>query len=110
MRAVFAQWQREELAAKMAAFAQARQTRREMWSRIPFGFRLGRDRRLAPVASELATIRRVVELRRRGGTLREVARMVAEDGDAMHPQTVARIASYARPGGMYERLGVRFTA
>jgi site-specific DNA recombinase len=105
------QYEREALAARMKALAEFKQSNRQPWSKIPFGFKLARDGRLTPIPHELATIRRVVDLRKHQGTFREIAQMVKEDSKPpMHPMAVSRIVRYAQPGGLYERLGLRVTA
>jgi DNA invertase Pin-like site-specific DNA recombinase len=63
---------------------------------VPFGWRLGDDGALIPEAAEQATIRRMMELRHEGRSLRAIADAIKADGFALSHVGVKKVLEAAQ--------------
>lgn len=75
-----AQWEREVIAERTALVLAHKRDAGEAYSPYaPFGFRRIGDK-FEPVAEELAAVKRAIDMRRRGSSLREIARWLEAKG------------------------------
>lgn len=94
----FAEYERALIAGRTRAALAVKRSRGERVGAVPYGYRLAADGvHLEPVEAEQALVARARELRGEGLPLREVGRILFEEGYAsrrarpLHPQQVARI-------------------
>ena len=104
--AALAQMERELIAERTKAALDFKKKRGERLGSTPYGFRLGKDRKLVKVPKELKIVRRILRLRKAGGSYRTIAdtlnveRVPTKRGGTWHPSTVRYIATNKRYQGV----------
>lgn len=97
-------WEREAISERTATALRHKKSRSEVYGPTPLGYARTSDDRLVEIADELATVRRVHELRAGGLSLAKIAAVLKQEGRATknggtwHPVTVQKILKRAPIG------------
>jgi len=90
-----AQWEREVISER-TAFALEYKRKQGQWAagRIPFGFRIGKDGRLEEDPEQMKVIRAIKRARRRGRSLREIAKRYGLNVATVHKLVNTDLRTY----------------